>query len=191
MVSEADGCAATNLSASPPLRPWNVGFVGGVVSPLPMDSVQSLGRADSLDALANMTRLASAMPGDSAGRFAGLPFVVRSVWRFSPPGGLQTFVALVRRQINQEATPLQEHTLIVAERSPTDSTPSAVYSERSYGDEETIESRDLLAAVVLGTGRNVALVIGRDFGNAASYGVVERGDDGKWRARWVSARRRC
>jgi hypothetical protein len=189
VVSDSDVCAVAQLSAAPPPRAWNVGFVGGVVSPLAMDSLSSLGRADSLNALTNITRLASAMPNDSAGRFAGLPVVVRTIWRFSIPGGPQAFIGLVRRQINQEATPLQEHTLIIAERSPSDSTMSAVYSERSYGDEETIESRDILAAVQLG--RTVALVISRDYGNAAAYGLVERGDDGKWHARWVSARRHC
>jgi hypothetical protein len=191
VVSDSDACAVATLSAAPPPRPWTVGFVGGVVSPIAMDSIPSLGRADSLDALTNMTRLASAMPNDSAGRFTGLPFVVRTIWRFSVPGGPQTFVALIRRQINQEATPLQEHTLIVAERSPSDSTMSAVYSERSYGDEETIESRDILAALQLGAEHVVALVVSRDFGNATAFGLVERGADGKWRARWVSARRHC
>ena len=121
--------------------------MGGVVSPLPMDSMPSLGRADSLDALTNLTRLASAMPNDSAGRFTGLPFVVRAIWRLSIPNGPPAFIGFVRRQINQEATPLQELTFIIAERSPADSTMNAVYSERSYGDEETIESRDILAAV--------------------------------------------
>jgi hypothetical protein len=191
VVSDSDACAVAKLSAAPPPRPWTVGFVGGVVSPIAMDSLPSLGRADSLDALTNMARLASAMPNDSAGRFTGLPFVVGTIWRFSIPGGPQTFIALIRRQINQEATPLQERTLIVAERSASDSTMSAVYSERSYGDEETIESRDILAAVQFGSERNVALVVSRDFGNATAFGLVERGSDGKWRARWISARRHC
>ena len=191
VVPDSDACAVASLSAAPPPRPWNVGFVGGVVSPLPMDSMPSLGRADSLAALTNITRLVSAMPNDSAGRFAGLPFVVRTIWRVSVPNGPQTFIALVRRQINQEATPLQEHTLVIAERSAADSTMSSVYSERSYGDEETIESRDILATVQFGSERTVALVISRDFGNAIAYGLIERGTDGKWRARWVSARRHC
>jgi hypothetical protein len=190
-VADSDICAVANLSAAPPPRSWNVGFIGGVVAPIGLDSMPSLGRADSLDALTNMTRLASAMPNDSAGRFTGLPFVVRTIWRFSVPGGQPTFVGLIRRSINQEATPLQEHTLIIAERSVTDSTLSLAYSERSYGDEETIESRDILAAVMLGASRNVTLVVARDFGNAAAYGLIERGDDGKWKARWVSARRHC
>ncbi|MEO7087123.1 MAG: hypothetical protein ABI442_02155 [Gemmatimonadaceae bacterium] len=191
VVADSDVCAVANLSATPPPRAWNVGFVGGVVAPIALDSMASLGRADSLDALTNITRLASAMPNDSAGRFTGLPFVVRTIWRFSVPGGPPTFIALVRRQINQEATPLQELTLIVAQRSSTDSTFSNVYSERSYGDEETIESRDILAAVQFGSGRTVGLVVARDYGNATAYGLVERDDDGKWRARWLSARRHC
>jgi hypothetical protein len=191
VVSDSDVCAVANLNAAPPPRPWSVGFVGGVVSPLPMDSTPSLGRSDSVFALSNVTRLASAMPNDSAGRFTGLPFTVQTIWRFSIPNGPQTFVGLLRRQINQEATPLQEHTLVVAERSPSDSTMNAVYTERSYGDEETIESRDVLAAVQFGAERTVGLVISRDFGNSMAFGIIERGIDGKWRSRWLSARRRC
>jgi hypothetical protein len=95
------------------------------------------------------------------------------------------------RQINQEATPLQERTFLVAERSQADSTLATVYSERSYGDEETVESREILAAILLGGSRNAALVLSHDFGNATAYALIERGDDGRWRARWKSPRRRC
>jgi len=116
---------------------------------------------------------------------------VRSVWRFSIPQGRQVIAATLVRQINQEATPLQERTFLVAERSQADSTLSTVYSERSYGDEETVESREVLAAILLGGSRNAALVLSRDFGNATAYALIERGDDGRWRARWKSPRRRC
>src|SRR6185503_4513950 len=103
------------------------------------------------------TRLASALPNDSAGRFSGLPFVVRGVWRFSIPQNRQVIAATLVRQINQEATPLQERTFLVAERSPADSTLSTAYSERSYGDEETVERHEVLAAILLGSARNAAL----------------------------------
>ena len=73
------------------------------------------------------------------------------MWRFTIPDGPQVVVATLVRQINQEATPLQERTLLVAERAPSDTTFTTAYSERSYGDEETIESREVLAAVLLGS----------------------------------------
>ncbi len=190
-ISDTSACIVATLNAAPPPRPWSVGFFGGVVTPIAMDSIQSLGHADSLDVIATMTRLASAMPNDTAGRFAGLPFVVHALWRFAIPDGPQVIAAILTRQINQEATPLQEHTLLLAERAPNDTTVTMVYSERSYGDEETIESREVLAAALFGSSRNAAIIVAHDFGNDASYSLVERDDKGVWHARWTSARRHC
>jgi hypothetical protein len=190
-ISDTSACATATLSAAPPPRAWNVGFIGGVVSPIAMDSISALSSSDSAALTVGLNRLASALPNDSAGRFNGLPFVVRSIWRFSLPQGPQFVAATLSRSINQEATPLQERTLLVAERSPSDSSLTTVYSERSYGDEETIETREIIAAVLLGGSHNVAIVLSRDFGEAVSYAVIERGDDGKWRVRWTSPRRHC
>jgi len=190
-VTDASACATATLSAAPPPRPWSVGFVGGVVAPVAVDSIESLSHNDSTSFTIGVTRLASALPNDTAGRFSGLPFVVRAVWRFAIPQGPLVVAATLSRQINQEATPLQERTFIVAERSGADTTLSSVYSERSYGDEETVESRDMLAAILLGGARNPAIILSHDFGNAVAYAIIERGDDGRWRARWKSPRRRC
>jgi hypothetical protein len=190
-VSDAGACTIADLRAAPPPRSWNVGFIGGVVSPMPVDSTESIAHGDSASLVVWMNRLASALPNDSAGRFSELPFVVRNIWRFSVPGASQYVVANLSRQINQEATPLQESTFLIAERAPGDTTLTRVYSERSYGAEETIQSREVLAAALIGGNRNPALILGRDFGVATGYGLVERGDDGKWRARWSSRPRRC
>ena len=188
-----DLCRAWAVNAAPPPRPWNVGFIGGVVGPLPLDSLESLGRADSAKLVTTAIRLASAMPNDSAGRFTGLPFTVRGLWRMTLPSGGQAFVATLVRQINQEATPLQERTFLVAERDPksTDSTFTNAYGERTYGNEESIETRDVLAGVQLGGGKKPVVVISRDFVDAISFSFVERTDTGRWRPRWMSQRRRC
>lgn len=190
-VSDTNACIIATLNAAPPPRAWSVGFIGGVVSPLAADSTEALTHADSASFVVWMNRLASALPNDSAGRFSGLPFVVRALWRFAVPNGPVVVVGNLERQINQEATPLQERTFLVTERSASDTTFVTAYSERSYGAEETIQGRDLLAAALLGANRNPALIIARDFGDATAYGLIERGDDGKWRSRWSSARRRC
>src|SRR5206468_1791618 len=117
------------------------------------------------------------LPNDSAGRFAALPFVVRSIWRFTITGGPRVIVATLTRQINQEATPLQEHTLLVAERPNTpasaDTSLTTAYSERSYGPEETIESRELLAAVMIGDAKTPALILSRDYGDETAHGLLE------------------
>jgi hypothetical protein len=190
-VTDTSSCIVATLGAAPPPRAWNIGFIGGVVSPIGMDSTESLSRADSASLVVDVTRLASAMPNDSAGRFAGLPFVVRALWRFNLLNGPQVIAANLARQINQEATPLQERTLLVAERRPSDSTLAMAYSERSYGTEESVENQDVLAAALLGASHTAAIVVSRDYGDSMSYGLIERGSDGRWRARWSSARRYC
>jgi len=154
-----------------------------------LDSVTSIPAADSAALVIDMARLASGLPIDSAGRFAGLPFVVRSLWRYTDPAGPIVVLATLTRQINQEATPLQEHTLLVAERRPSDSTFTTAYYERSYGNEETVESSDVHAVVTIN--RTPALIVSRDDGSAVSYALIERGEDGQWKQRWRSARRRC
>jgi hypothetical protein len=187
-----DPCRPWPLNAAPPPRPWNVGFIGGVVAPLPVDSLESLGRADSTTLVATAIRLASALPNVSAGRFSGLPFTVRALSRFSVPGGGHAFVATLVRQINQEATPLQERTFLVAERDTSaDSAFSAAYSDRSYGNEESIETRQVLAVIQLGSARRPTIIFSRDFGDSMSFGFIERADNGRWRPRWMSQRRHC
>ncbi|HEY4217766.1 MAG TPA: hypothetical protein VGM67_11560 [Gemmatimonadaceae bacterium] len=190
-LDDSGDCTVASLDAAPPPRPWNVGFIGGVVSPIGMDSAESLSHADSAMLVAGVTRLASALPNDSAGRFAGLPFVVHAVWRFSIPNGNQVVVGNLARQINQEATPLQERTLLVAERTAADTTLTLGYSERAYGTEDSVESFEVLFAAVLGSSKTPALVVSRDYGDSIAYGLLERGDDGHWRARWSSTQRHC
>lgn len=190
-VADSGVCAVATITGSPPPRPWNVGFIGGVVAPLAVDSTESLNHADSLPIVTWMNRLASGLANDSAGRFVGLPFVVRTIWRFNLTDGTQVVAANLWRQINQEATPLQEHTFLLAERSPSDTTYSTAYSERSHGDEETIATHDVLAAALLGANKRPALVVARDYGDAASYIMIERIGPAKWRAGWSSPRRHC
>lgn len=190
-LPDSAACSVASLDAAPPPRPWNVGFIGGVVAPVPVDSTESLSPADSSALVTWLNRMASGLPNDSAGRFSGLPFVVRNIWRFTLPGGPQVLAGTLVRQINQEATPLQERTFVLGERAPGDSNFVLTYSERSIGDEETVESTELLAAVVLGDSHRGAIIVSRDFGNATAFGLIERGDDRRWHSRWSSSRRHC
>ncbi len=185
------GCLIAPLTAAPPPHVWNVGFIGGVVTPVPVDSDASIAGADSTGLVASLTRLASALPNDSAGRFTGLPFVVQTLWRFSVPDGPIVVVGSLVRQINQEATPLQERTFVIGERRASDTAFTMGYAERSNGQEETIESRELLAAVLIGDSKTPSIIVSRDFGDENAYSLVERGADGRWRVRWTSRRRRC
>jgi hypothetical protein len=190
-VRDTLGCLVAPLTAAPPPHPWNIGFIGGVVTPLAVDSSSSVDHADSAVFVASLNRLASALPNDPAGRFAGLPFVVQSLWRFSLPDGPTVVAGSLVRQINQEATPLQERTFVLGERRGSDTSFTMGYAERSYGQEETVESRELIAALLVGDAKTPAIVLARDYGDDNAYSLVERGPDGRWRNRWTSRRRHC
>lgn len=190
-VSDSGSCMMATIAGAPPPHAWNLGFIGGVVAPIPVDSTEAFSNADSLAAVTWMNRLASALPNDSAGHFVGLPFVVHEMWRFSLPDGTQLLAANVVRQLNQEATPLQENTFLVAERAAKDSVYTTAYSERSYAEEESIVTRELIAAAQLGANKQPAIVIERDYGDSKSYVLIERTAAGRWRAGWSSPRLHC
>lgn len=190
-------CPSWRVVPSGPVQQWSVAFAGSSVTPLPLDSLAGTSRVDSTRLATAIIRLASALHDDVAGgtesRFAGLPFTVRAAWTFALPDGHQVAVATLQRQINQEASPLEEHTLLIAER---DARPGAAddswvttYSERSRGDEETVETRELLAAVKLGD-QPPLLVLSRDFGDRVDYSLLERGANG-WRVRWSGSGQSC
>jgi hypothetical protein len=118
---------------------------------------------------------------------------VRAVRRFSPAPGVQALVADVRRKVNQEANPREEHILLVAERdSAQPASPwTTAYFERVADNEETIESDDVLAAVALGPAHTPSLVISREFNEGFAYALLERDGPKHWRLRWSSAYAGC
>src|SRR5690348_11056926 len=59
-VADSGGCPVGSLNAAPPPRPWSVGFIGGVVAPLAVDSIGSIPSADSSRYATWLNRLASA-----------------------------------------------------------------------------------------------------------------------------------
>lgn len=186
----ATGAAGTPSSAA---TPWTVGFLAGRATAIPLDSVETLSPPDSARLVADVARLASALPNDTAPSFRGLPFVVLAARRFSPAPGVQAIVAEVSRKVNQEARPREERILVIAERdSASPSLPwIAAYSERVSDNEETVEASDVLAAVALGPTRTPTLVVGREYGEGFSYALIERVGPKKWRLRWSSAYAGC
>jgi hypothetical protein len=183
----------TRPRGTAPLRPWSVGFVGATVQPIPMDSVESLTRVDSARLAAEVTRLASTLPSSAADRLAGLPFTVTSLWRFRAGPGVEGVAANLVRRVNQEARPLEERTLLVAERDSTRRDERFIlgYYDRAQGAEETVESRDVLALARTAPTAQPMLVTARDFGDGMAYAIVERDPTGRWREKWRSARGRC
>jgi hypothetical protein len=184
--------SGTTPAARAPSR-WSVALAASAARAIPLDSIEGLSSADSAHLAAEVTRLASTLPNDTARLFRGIPFAVRAAWRFVPARGVDAVVADVVRRLNQEASPFAEELLVVAERDPA--TPgrryAPAYVERVSGPEETLETSEVLAALFLGPRRVPTLVLGRDYGDGTAYALVERTEPGRWRARWSSAYAGC
>ena len=173
-------------------RGWNVAFETGHASEMVIDSIEGLPTADSARLAADVARLASALPGDTSAIFRGLPFVVTKAWRTRIPTGDLLLTAVVVRNVNQEANPRQERILLIAERDTATAASrfTVRYSERITGLEETVESTDPIAMVLLGSERRPTLVVTRDRGNGSSYALIER-IGARWQRRWASTYAGC
>lgn len=189
-----DGCPAwpsaeLRSPSGEPTAPWKAGFTAGRAVAVPLDSIETLAAPDSAVRAAEVARLASGAPNDTAGAFRGVPYVVRAAREFQVDENVRGLVALVVRRMAIEANPLQEHLFMIAE-SPAD-TPRATwrlaYTERVVGPEETVETVEVLAGVRLGSAGRLTLVLGRDHGDGTTYSLVERAGAGRWVLRWSSA----
>lgn len=187
--SASEGCVDASLLPAPNSA-WGVGFIGVAPRSVHVDSLRAISRADSTTLAATVFRLASGVPNAPGGRFEGLPFSLVDMWRLRAADGAVIVVATTKRQINQEDSPLEERTLIIAESDPA-GVFSPVYSVRSTGAEETVEGSELLAVVAFAARADLELVFAHDFGQEGSYSVVERASRGKWKLRWVSGRLSC
>jgi hypothetical protein len=171
---------------------WTVAFLKGHAKALPLDTVETMPHADSAKLVADITRLVSTAPNDTSHTFRGIPYSVRTAYRFTPVAGVETVVADVVRTLNQEANPLEEHTLIIGERPAGSNAPYRLaYREITSGSDETLESSDVLAAVAMGSPPHIDLVLARDGYESNAYSLVERQPNGKWRLRWTSAHTGC
>lgn len=170
---------------------WTVAFESGHAREVAVDSIEALSTADSSRLAVDVARVTSALPGDTAAIFRGLPYVVKKAWR-SRDLQPQVLAAIVVRNVNQEANPRQEQLLLIAERDTT--TPTAryapVYYERVTGLEETIVTADLMGLVLLGADRRPTVVVTRDGASGSSYALIER-IGGRWQRRWTSTYAGC
>jgi hypothetical protein len=160
-----------------------------------MDSVATLNAQDSARRAADVARVASVIPGDTAPAFRGLPYAVRDAHRFTLPSGDTVIAAEVVRRLNQEDNPQEEHILIIMER---DTVPGpngapqpyiAAYSERTSGPEDDVETDEVLAGVLLGHDPHgiPTIILDRDYGDGNAYTLIQRSARRVWRARWSSA----
>ena len=172
---------------------WTVAFAQGRADPLPLDSIAAMAPGDSARLAAEVARLASALPFDTSPSFRGVPFLVRDTYRFTAGPGVQAVIAIVVRKLNQEASPGEQHLLLVAERDSTDTNSryETVYFDRQSGTEETIEVTDVLAGVRIGTPRHVAFILLREGYESGAYALLERSSTRSWGVRWMSAHTGC
>lgn len=172
---------------------WTVGFVQQHVTSMPLDSLAGLPSADSARLAADLTRLASALPDDTSQTFRGIPFSVRYAFRFEPASGVSAVIADLVQRLNQEASPLEQHTILIAERSTAtlDAPYRVVYHERTGGSEESIETMDVLTGVRFASPSRAALVVFREGPDTGAYALLERRADGQWRIQWTSVHTGC
>jgi hypothetical protein len=170
---------------------WAVGFVGGEVVPLALDSVDVLSMRDSTMLVAEASRLASMVTAITDPSFQGLRFTAHDIRRFEVAPGVQAIVAHLVRRVNQEANPQEEQTLLIAERDSgvTSGPYQLVYAERVHGLEEQSTMPEVIAGVRI-AGRPT-LIVARDGDAGVAYAMLERTGPRRWRIRWTSGMTRC
>lgn len=169
---------------------WTVGFAAGRVTPIPLDSIEGMPAQDSASLAASLARIASTLPDSGEPRFRGLPFRVRSAYRFRLDDSTTVIVSDLVRLVTVEANPREEHTLLITERGSAGGDPRVVYHDRRAGSEETLEAVELLAAVRLGSDAHPALVMVHVGYETTAYALLER-IGGEWRRRWRSVTTGC
>lgn len=168
---------------------WTIALAPGVARPVSLDSLERFDRADSSRLVADLARLLSALPDDTVPRFRGLPFSVRGAWRFAAAPGAVAVVAEVHRRVAQEANPLEERLIVIAER---DSFPASrwriLWGARAQGSEESVETLEALAVIVIARDAFPTVVVGHDTPVGTWTEFVARDSTGAWRGRWRSPR---
>jgi hypothetical protein len=170
---------------------WSVGLLPNRISGVPLDSIEGLSPLDSAKLAADITRLISALPGDSSRTFRGIPFAVRNAYRFTVDSATPAIAADVVRKVPQEAMPLEEHTFLIAERTGSGQRYNIVYSNRTSGTEESLVTTELLAAIRLPSPPHTALVVLLEGADTNAYALLERSPRGQWRVRWKSVGTGC
>jgi hypothetical protein len=172
---------------------WSVGFATDRVRPIALDSVAMLSPRDSMMLVAEASRLASSVTAPSGPSFQGLRFTTEDVRRFEAVPGVQAVVAHLVRRVNQEASPMEEQTLLIAERDSgvTNGPYMLAYAERTSGREDDVVTPEVLAGVRIGVGVPPSLIIARDGNEGIAYALLERVGPHQWRVRWSSGITSC
>jgi hypothetical protein len=171
---------------------WSIGMARGRLTAATPDSIAAMPRADSMQVVTELARLASSAPDDTVDALRGIPYVVRRGYRLVIPGLPTVVVAEITRSLNQEANPAHEHLLVIMERDSAVTRSRLAYAERESGTEESLESTELLVAGRV-TGRpDPVILIARYVGDGVVYSLLERDATSRtWSVRWNSPYAGC
>lgn len=190
--SSSEGCVSwpTGTLAGNIQRTWSFGLKRGLATAIPLDSLEGMTSADSVQVTTELARLASSLTVTSDPAFEGLPFSVRKAYR----GTLNKKVVLIGdvvRKINEEANPREEHLLLIAERGPASDVPYiAVFQSRAAGSEEIVRTSEILGALKFLNGKS-AIVVSFNYENGGRVALIERVSDSAWKLTWRSAYTGC
>jgi hypothetical protein len=189
-VDTAPECSSWPIAKLKSLRGnWQIGFVSGRVQPIQIDSIEAMPSADSSALAVSLAQTAATLPVAADPNFRGLPFRVRSAYRFALDT-VDVIVADVVRTVNEEANPRVEHLLIIGERPHGASGKFSVsYFSRTAGPEESTQATEVLAVVRIA--KRPTVVVNVEYEEGGRLGLLERTGPGEWRATWRSAYTDC
>ena len=145
--------------------------------------------ADSAALAVALAQTVATLPVAVDPTFRGLPFRVRSAYKFSLDT-VDVVIADVVRAVNEEANPRVEHLLIFGERPHGASRKFNVsYYTRTAGAEESTQATEMLAVVRIAN--RPAVVVNVEYDEGGKLGLVERTAPGEWRLTWNSAYTDC
>jgi len=176
-------CAARamlRLTDAPP--GWSLALDTAYAHPVTIDALEDLSPADSQQLVVHVQRALNTLP-DSGGEleFRGLPVVVRDAWVVHLKGQ-HIVVARAARMRNLEAAAHEELRLVVLEND------QPRYVARVAGDEESVESWDLLAALMIRG--QPWLAVAREGTSSLQLEFIARDGTG-WHSAWRSDALTC
>lgn len=183
----------TGLSTDSLARPWLVAFERGRMQPIAFDSLAGFTARDSSRLAMELARVASGLPGDTIPDLHGVPYQVRRAYRFAVAPGVGGVIAEILRTLNQEASPRQEHVLLVAEHDSAAGGGKyfAAYVERTSGTEDQLESSELLTVARRSDNGQIVAMLARYVGDGVIYALLEREGTRRWALRWSSPYAGC
>ncbi len=172
-------------------KPWRIGFVRGMVAPIPLDSLETMSAADSTSITRELARISSAVAEGDDPAYRGLPFAVRKAYRFAF-GSTSIIAGDVVRKINEEANPREERLFLLAERPLSGAGEYGVaFSTRVAGAEDAIRTNEVLGAVRLVQTNRPAIVMSFEYFDGGRIALLQRTGNREWKTTWQSAYTGC